>query len=51
MNKLRNEIFVYWKFEAKRVCHIYVVFVFVSANKRFDEMKMSCQHCAEMLIH
>ena len=29
MNKLRNEIVVYWKFEAKLVCGIYVVFVLV----------------------
>ena len=30
MNKLRNEIVVYWKFEAKKlVCGIYVVFVLV----------------------
>ncbi len=49
MNKLRNEIIVYWKFEAKRVWHIYM-FVFVSATERLDEMKMSCQRCAEMLI-
>ena len=51
MNKLRNEIDIYWTFEAKaRVCHIYIYVVFVLVLVCVLALKMSCQRCAEMLI-